>query len=174
MTRIILVAVAALSFSVPATGAAHKSKHGDCVTVTPRDYSTYAKKVYRRTTVSDAAHRHLATLQRCASPAARKIIRRIHRREIRARRERQLLDRYTPYGKWAIPGYIVACESEGRNLSPNSASAAGYYQIISSTWYAYGGGRYASEADYASLLEQSIVASKIWDGGRGASQWDCA
>src|SRR5438105_11114021 len=34
-------------------------------------------------------------------------------------------------GGWVIPEAIVMCESSGQNLSPNGASAAGYYQITS-------------------------------------------
>lgn len=74
---------------------------------------------------------------------------------------------------WAIPTYIVMCESHGQNLPPNGAGASGYYQIIPSTWAGYGGTRYASQAYLASKAEQDIVARAIWNGG-GASQWDCA
>lgn len=77
-----------------------------------------------------------------------------------------------PSGGWAIPYAIVLCESGGQNLPPNSAGASGYYQIIPSTWAAFGG---AGPAAYlASKAEQDAVASRIWDGGRGASNWDCA
>lgn len=77
-----------------------------------------------------------------------------------------------PYGEWAIPAAIVMCESRGENLSPNGAGASGYYQIIPSTWSAYGGA--GSDAYLAAKPEQDMVASRIWDGGRGASQWVCA
>lgn len=80
----------------------------------------------------------------------------------------------TPYSSgWAIPSAIVACESTFQNLPPNSAGASGYYQIIPSTWTAYGGGQYASQAYLASRGEQGIIAAKIWDGGNGAGQWVC-
>jgi septal ring factor EnvC (AmiA/AmiB activator) len=79
---------------------------------------------------------------------------------------------YGPNGNWAIPYAIVLCESGGQNLTPNSAGASGYYQIIPSTWAAYGG---TGPAAYlASKAEQDAVASRIWDGGRGASAWVCA
>lgn len=73
-----------------------------------------------------------------------------------------------------IPEYIVICESKGVNLPPNSASASGVYQIIRGTWEAYGGRRFASEAWLATIPEQGIIASRIWAGGSGASQWVCA
>jgi septal ring factor EnvC (AmiA/AmiB activator) len=79
---------------------------------------------------------------------------------------------YGPNGNWAIPYAIVLCESGGQNLTPNSAGASGYYQIIPSTWAAYGG---TGPAAYlASKAEQDAVASRIWAGGSGASAWVCA
>ena len=75
-------------------------------------------------------------------------------------------------GGWAIPYAIVLCESGGQNLPPNSAGASGYYQILPSTWSLYGGSGPA--AYLASKSEQDAVASRIWAGGSGASQWVCA
>jgi septal ring factor EnvC (AmiA/AmiB activator) len=77
-----------------------------------------------------------------------------------------------PSGGWVIPYAIVLCESGGQNLPPNSAGASGYYQIIPGTWSLYGG---TGPAAYlASKAEQDAVASRIWDGGKGASAWVCA
>jgi septal ring factor EnvC (AmiA/AmiB activator) len=77
-----------------------------------------------------------------------------------------------PSGGWAIPYAIVLCESGGQNLPPNSAGASGYYQIIPSTWAMYGG---TGPAAYlASKAEQDAVASRIWAGGSGIGNWDCA
>jgi septal ring factor EnvC (AmiA/AmiB activator) len=77
-----------------------------------------------------------------------------------------------PSGGWAIPYAIVLCESGGQNLSPNSAGASGYYQILPSTWKLFGG---AGPAAYlAGKSEQDAVASRIWNGGAGASNWVCA
>jgi septal ring factor EnvC (AmiA/AmiB activator) len=75
-------------------------------------------------------------------------------------------------GGWAIPYAIVLCESGGQNLPPNSAGASGYYQIIPSTWKLFDG---TGPAAYlASKAEQDAVASRIWRGGAGASNWVCA
>jgi septal ring factor EnvC (AmiA/AmiB activator) len=75
-------------------------------------------------------------------------------------------------GGWAIPYAIVLCESGGQNDPPNSAGASGYYQIIPSTWKLFGG---TGPAAYlASKAEQDLVASRIWRGGAGASNWVCA
>jgi septal ring factor EnvC (AmiA/AmiB activator) len=77
-----------------------------------------------------------------------------------------------PSGGWAIPYPIVLCESGGQNLPPNSAGASGYYQIIPSTWTGFGG---TGPAAYlASKAEQDAVATRIWNGGAGASDWVCA
>ena len=77
-----------------------------------------------------------------------------------------------PSGGWAIPYAIVLCESGGQNLTPNSAGASGYYQIIPSTWQLFGG---TGPAAYlASKAEQDAVAARIWRGGAGASNWVCA
>ncbi|HKO26600.1 MAG TPA: transglycosylase family protein [Solirubrobacteraceae bacterium] len=79
---------------------------------------------------------------------------------------------YGPSGGWAIPYAIVLCESGGQNLTPNSAGASGYYQILPATWKLFGG---TGPAAYlASKGEQDAVASRIWNGGAGASNWVCA
>lgn len=77
-----------------------------------------------------------------------------------------------PSGGWAIPEEIVMCESGGQNLPPNSAGASGYYQIMPGTWKEYGGS--TAQAYQAPKSEQDAVASRIWNGGAGASNWTCA
>jgi septal ring factor EnvC (AmiA/AmiB activator) len=77
-----------------------------------------------------------------------------------------------PSGGWSIPYAIVLCESGGQNLPPNSADASGYYQIIPSTWRLFGG---TGPAAYlAPKSQQDAIASRIWNGGAGASNWVCA
>jgi septal ring factor EnvC (AmiA/AmiB activator) len=79
---------------------------------------------------------------------------------------------YGPSGGWAIPYAIVLCESGGQDLTPNYAGASGYYQIMPATWKLFGG---TGPAAYlASKAEQDAVASRIWNGGAGASNWVCA
>ena len=79
---------------------------------------------------------------------------------------------FGPSGGWAIPYAIVLCESGGQNLTPNYAGASGYYQIMPATWKLFGGSGPA--AYLASKAEQDAVASRIWNGGAGASNWVCA
>jgi septal ring factor EnvC (AmiA/AmiB activator) len=75
-------------------------------------------------------------------------------------------------GGWAIPWSIVNCESGGRNTGPNQVGASGYYQIIPSTWRGAGGRGPA--AHLAPKSEQDRIAHKLWNHGRGASNWVCA
>jgi len=77
-----------------------------------------------------------------------------------------------PGGPWAIPWAIVQCESGGQNVPPNWAGASGYYQFIVATWKGMGGS--TKHAYQASKAEQDRLAAKLWDGGRGAHNWDCA
>lgn len=74
-------------------------------------------------------------------------------------------------GPYAIPTYIVICESGGnyRALNPSSG-AGGAYQILPSTWRAYGGSGLPHQA---SKTEQDRIAAIIWrEDGPGA--WACA
>jgi hypothetical protein len=75
-------------------------------------------------------------------------------------------------GGWAIPHRIVMCESSAHNLPPNEASAAGYYQITSSSW-TEGGGSPPDVASRHSRAEQDAVASRLWAAGAGARRWVC-
>ena len=77
-----------------------------------------------------------------------------------------------PGGPWAIPWVIVQCESGGQNLPPNGAGASGYYQFIRPTWTGLGGS--TPNAYQAPKAEQDRLAARLWDGGRGAHNWDCA
>ena len=75
------------------------------------------------------------------------------------------------FGDWAIPQAIVVCESGGSfgALNPSSG-AGGAYQILPSTWDAYGGDGKPHEA---SPGEQHEIASQIW-ADSGSSAWVCA
>ncbi|HEX5714154.1 MAG TPA: transglycosylase family protein [Solirubrobacterales bacterium] len=74
-------------------------------------------------------------------------------------------------GPYSIPTYIVMCESGGDYGALNpSSGAGGAYQIIPSTWEAYGG---QGEPQNAPKAEQDRIAAEIWaDSGGGA--WVCA
>lgn len=75
-------------------------------------------------------------------------------------------------GSWAIPWAIVQCESGGQNVGPNYMGASGYYQFMPATWKGLGGS--TPNAYQASKAEQDRLAAKLWAGGAGARNWDCA
>jgi peptidoglycan hydrolase CwlO-like protein len=74
-------------------------------------------------------------------------------------------------GPYSIPTYIVMCESGGNYSALNSSSGAGgAYQILPSTWAAYGGEGLPHEGPKA---EQDRIAAEIW-ADSGPSAWSCA
>jgi septal ring factor EnvC (AmiA/AmiB activator) len=74
-------------------------------------------------------------------------------------------------GPYSIPTYIVMCESGGNYHALNASSGAGgAYQILPSTWRAYGGQGLPHQAPKA---EQDRIAAEIWRDS-GPSAWSCA
>lgn len=123
----------------------------------------------RKTALAQARAARLSALK--ATRADRRRAQRTLTRLIEQQRT-AAVDKSGPGGPWAIPWAIVQCESGGQNLPPNSAGASGYYQFIPSTWKGMGGS--TSDAYKASKAEQDRLAAKLWAGGAGARNWDCA
>jgi hypothetical protein len=80
---------------------------------------------------------------------------------------------------WVLPARVVMCESGGNPRVVNRTGAgaangypAGLYQIIGPTWRAYGGGRFASTADRASVWAQGVIAKRIL-AAQGTRAWAC-
>jgi peptidoglycan hydrolase CwlO-like protein len=74
-------------------------------------------------------------------------------------------------GPYSIPTYIVMCESGGNYHALNGSSGAGgAYQILPSTWAAYGG---QGAPQDGSKAEQDRIAAEIWRDS-GPSAWSCA
>lgn len=120
-----------------------------------------------------AAAERVRAVRLAALRDARGSRRRLERELSRLRDEQSAdMSHYGPGGPWAIPWAIVQCESGGYNHPPNWAGASGYYQIIPSTWAGFGGR--GPHAYLASKAEQDRVATRIWNGGAGARNWDCA
>jgi chromosome segregation ATPase len=75
------------------------------------------------------------------------------------------------FGDWAIPESIVMCESGGNFDAVNpSSGAGGAYQILPSTWEAYGG---EGNPEDGAPSEQHEIAQQIWEDS-GSSAWVCA
>jgi len=73
-------------------------------------------------------------------------------------------------GGYAVPAGIVSCESGGNYSAVNpSSGAGGAYQILPSTWRAYGGQGLPQDASPA---EQGRIAGEIY-ANQGASAWSC-
>jgi peptidoglycan hydrolase-like protein with peptidoglycan-binding domain len=73
-------------------------------------------------------------------------------------------------GGYSIPTGIVMCESGGNYSAVNPATGAGgAYQILPSTWAAYGG---TGLPQNASPAEQNAVAGRIY-ASAGPGQWSC-
>jgi peptidoglycan hydrolase-like protein with peptidoglycan-binding domain len=71
---------------------------------------------------------------------------------------------------YSIPSSIVSCESNGNWSAVNpSSGAGGAYQILPSTWAAYGG---TGSPQDASPAEQSAIAARIY-ADQGPSAWTC-
>lgn len=74
-------------------------------------------------------------------------------------------------GPYSIPTYIVMCESGGNYSALNpSSGAGGAYQIIPSTWEAYGG---EGLPHLAPKAEQDRIAALIW-ANDGPGAWVCS
>lgn len=69
------------------------------------------------------------------------------------------------YNGWAIPEYIVMCESGGDYNARNASGAFGAYQIMPGTATGYG-------CDLSTPRGQDICAAKIWKA-QGSAPWVC-
>jgi septal ring factor EnvC (AmiA/AmiB activator) len=77
------------------------------------------------------------------------------------------------FGSFSIPTSIVMCESGGNYGAVNpSSGAGGAYQMLPSTYQGLGG-KYSSP-NVAPKWEQDRLAAKLWAGGSGAGNWECA
>ena len=67
--------------------------------------------------------------------------------------------------EWAIPTYIVMCESGGDWNAYNASGASGPYQLMPMHF----GGELAMNQSRAA---QHAKAAELWDGGRGKRHWE--
>jgi hypothetical protein len=71
-----------------------------------------------------------------------------------------------PYNGWAIPEYIVSCETGGTFdwMAYNASGASGPYQLMPLHF----GGELAM---HQSRAAQHAKAAELWNGGKGKSHW---
>lgn len=69
------------------------------------------------------------------------------------------------------PEYVKQCESGGDYGAVNPNGHYGAWQFSQSTWESVGG---TGRPDHASPAEQDKRAAILYDGGNGASHWECA
>lgn len=129
---------------------------------------------YHARPLSEGRTHKLAMMRKCqkehGSRSVVKQMRADYDKRIRAWRFHRYIDHITPYGKWAIPSYIVFRESRYNRCAKNpNSTAGGYYQFLYSTWRAYGGGSHGAAC--APDWEQHQVAHRAWAGGSGSSHW---
>jgi hypothetical protein len=152
------VLIAALAFAFPASASAHTND--------PPCGQHYGVAAAKKTTDLDKL-RHYRDCAR--TPGKRRwIASKIERVKDRRDAAKAELDSLTPYGQWAIPEYIVACESGGDWGAYNPSGAAGPYQLMpvhGRPW------PITSEAD---RIAHHRIAGNLWNGGAGASHWVCA
>lgn len=123
---------------------------------------------FRASSVKKRVHKRLFEMRECAhSKKARKNMLRAHRKQRRMHAWVARIDAITPYGKWAIPPYIVRCESGGAWGAYNPSGASGPYQLL-------GWGAPMPANTIARQARHHIIAARLWSGGRGASHWVCA
>lgn len=72
-----------------------------------------------------------------------------------------------PMSKW---DRLAQCESSGNWHINTGNGFTGGLQFVSSTWWAYGGGQYASSAHLASKWEQIAIAEKVLNS-QGPNAW---
>jgi hypothetical protein len=68
---------------------------------------------------------------------------------------------------WAVPYYIVACESGGSWTAANPSGAVGPYQLL-------GWGAPYPAVTWAEKMANHRIAAEVYAGGAGASNWVCA
>lgn len=173
MKTIVLVGAlaASLLFGGPGSSApAQTAVVSGCAQMfSVKDYRQYASSTYKRKSVSTQAQLHLARVERCQhTPWAKRTVARFHHRYKRERTTRREIAAFTPYscsfGHSAIPCYIVICESGGDWTAANPSGAVGRYEFLGKNivWPV------RTEADKAA---HDRLASRLWAGGSGASNW---
>jgi hypothetical protein len=138
------------------------------------DFRAFSARVWRRDRWHRGKPRHVATRaahRRLACVGHRSA--EIHvwakdRRRYGRYRAFRLIAPYPGNGTyWAIPWYIVDCESHGEWDAYNPSGAEGPYQLL-------GHGAPFPAHTWQTKMENHRIAAALWAGGAGASAWVCA
>lgn len=181
-----VTAFVVLGAATPSTAVAQEPS--SACEVTQAKYARYTRTVYReREKISDLARDRIYRLLKCAkSEEAERNMVELRRREARDREERQReenapyrfalaswsdrveMARYMshpmPWCTWGPESGVGRPEwSLQRYRQPNvsGGSGGGKFQILTSTWIAFGGLQYASGPVVASPVHQERIARKI-------------
>jgi hypothetical protein len=184
LVAILAIAVASQTIATSAAENAHQSTHSKppiparCTVQTFRPFSAAVWRLRAWERGKPPAKAMQAERRRlgCAPGHHRKAMKRTWRRD-RARygkyRELRQIAPYPGYvgrglaSRWlAIPRYIVDCESNGDWFAMNASGASYLYQLLG--W----GAPYPD--DWRAKMENHRIASEVWAGGAGASNWVCA
>lgn len=133
----------------------------------PRSEGTRARLRHKRRCAR--SERSLGQMNRIAREE-RRAFREHRERKLRERAERRALTPYRcgGYGRFAVPCYIVACESGYSWAAYNPSGAAGAYQIMPEH------GRPWPVDSAEDKRAHHSIASDLWRGGAGASNWVCS
>jgi hypothetical protein len=132
----------------------------------------FKMRQWRRPAPGHGAKRTMRRLRSCAAPRVRDDMRRTWQKEKRQLYRHAAFRQIAPYSGggtyWAIPWPIVECESGGLWSAYNSSGAAGPYQIMGE-W-----GRPWPVTSWHDKMAHHHIASDLYAGGSGASNWVCA
>lgn len=167
-------AATAESQSTTSPKSTHITPPARCLASTFRPWSArvWAPQHWRRKSLPAKVVASNKNRLRCAGPGNRAAMRatwqrdRLHFGRYRAFR---LIAPYPGGGTyWAIPGYIVACESGGSWTAYNPSGASGPYQLMPE-W-----GAPFPATTWHEKMQTHRIAANLYDGGAGASNWVCA
>lgn len=158
------------------TTAATVAQDNTCPKV--RDHNLHMRKIMTFSHVGgDFRASHPSDKQVAKLGAARGCVKKIDKKKYKLMRgawkkhsEKWSLHKYidsiTQFGRWAIPGNIVDCESshEGYWPADNPSGAIGPYQLLgkNAPWPAI---------HWRARAQHHIIAFRLWAGGRGITHW---
>lgn len=166
-----LIVVVALAAAMAAPAQAHTAP-----TCTAKAFRPFSRKVWRPSrwergrpgkAALKAKHRRLG----CAGPGNRHAMKRTWAKDRLRFGRYRAFRKIAPYPGggtyWAIPWYVVSCESGGSWTAYNPSGAAGPYQLL-------GWGAPFPATTWREKMENHRIAAELWAGGAGAGNWVCA